>query len=171
VVDRLRALCEPRPSAASAAALYPHRLLAGYDASPDGDARIGGVNPILLLAGNTSLGSANALKGSATRWAAPWTSGLTPRASDKRGIVTLDASRHCELSSPRQHNANAVAAPRRNSALTMFFCSGSGGYTLSRAESTAKTSSNLLIIPIPTPDQDGASFGELTDGHVESFNR
>jgi membrane associated rhomboid family serine protease len=34
---------------------------------------------------------------------------------------------HCELSSPRQHNANAVAAPRGNSALTMFFCSRSDG--------------------------------------------
>jgi hypothetical protein len=45
------------------------------------------------------------------------------------------------------------------------------GYKLSRAKSAARTASNLVIIPLSTPDQDGASFGELTDGLVESFNR
>jgi hypothetical protein len=29
----------------------------------------------------------------------------------------------------------------------------------------------LVIIPISTPDQDGASFGELTDGQVRTSRR
>jgi hypothetical protein len=53
----------------------------------------------------------------------------------------------------------------------MFFCSRSDGYSLSRAKSAARTASNVVVIPIPNPNQDGVNFGELTDGLVESFDR